>query len=111
MAGPGTGSPLTFRCAKCKVGRDWRNHDHAGENVEATGRVKRLPPRRWGVSRGMRHVPYLVEYRCLDCEHVGWSSHDTMKDLLRRKGYEIMFDDEGRPMVQRVMDGMEPRPA
>lgn len=103
MAGPGTGSPLTFRCAKCKVGRDWRNHDHAGENVEATGRVKPLTPRQFGVGRGIRSLRYRAEYRCLDCGHVGWSSHETMKGLLRQAGYEVVFDDQGYPMAQRVM--------
>jgi len=57
----------------------------------------------------VRHVPYLAEYRCLDCGHVGWSSHDSMVGYLNKAGYEVVFDDDGKPMVQRVMDVEPPR--
>ena len=71
MPNNGTGYPLTFRCAKCKVGRDWRGGDQRGLNYEPTGRARR--PRR-GL-RGVRCASYEVEYCCLDCGHVGWSKH------------------------------------
>ena len=66
----GAGYPLTFRCAKCKVGRDWRNADRRGLNYEVTGRSRK--PKRLG---GVRCASYEVEYRCLDCGHVGWTKH------------------------------------
>jgi len=99
----GTGYPLVLRCAKCKRGRDWQTlRETPDTRLEATGRVKPLHHQRRGTTRC---VPYLAEYRCLRCGHVGWSKHDTMEGLLRQKGFEVVFedDDKGRPMVQKVM--------
>lgn len=68
--GPGTGSPLTFRCAKCKLG-DWRNSAR-GTRWEATGRIRNRYARHSGIRHDNRRQ---AEYRCLDCRHVGWSRH------------------------------------
>jgi ribosomal protein S27E len=79
----GTGQPLTFRCAKCKVGRRWyeSSEDRVGCNVEATGKTRgKIRERHWG-----RMLSYYVQYRCLDCGHVGWSRHHTMEGLLKRR--------------------------
>jgi len=104
VAGAGTGYPYTLRCAKCKRGRDWRSlRETPDTRLEATGRVKRL--RGQGLTRC---VPYLAEYRCLRCGHVGWSKHEAMKGLLKKAGFEVVFDDDLNPMVQRVMD-LEPK--
>jgi hypothetical protein len=77
----GAGHPLTLRCARCKVGRDWRAHEAKGINLEATGHVR--PGRK---PRGpMRSLGYAVQYRCRDCGHVGWSQHTDAERLLKQK--------------------------
>jgi len=75
----GTGHPLTFRCAKCKAGGlayDWDGRwvglRDIGTRWETTGRIKN------GGAYGCRMSGKKVEYRCLDCGHVGWSSHSTV---------------------------------
>jgi len=89
----GTGIPLHLRCAKCKVRRPWRNPgDHTGMNLEATGRVKSLTVRE-SHRQNARTLPYKAEYRCLDCGHTGWSKHDDMAHLLRRKGIQVHVRD------------------
>ncbi len=67
----GTGWPITVRCAKCKVGRDWRNDSTCGTRLVRTGRTK---PYR-GYNLGVRGLATFHEYRCLVCKHVGWSRH------------------------------------
>jgi hypothetical protein len=69
----GTGYPLTFRCAKCKVGRNWRSFfrfdTERGRNYRLTGRTrsaKRI---------GYRQADIKMEYECLDCGHIGWTQH------------------------------------
>lgn len=84
MPNNGTGCPLTLRCAKCKHMRDWRYDHDKGIHLEATGRQRPLPKsQRGGCHRGQLH--YLLEYRCRDCGHVGWSRHATMLRLLKKK--------------------------
>lgn len=73
----GTGCPLILRCSKCKKHRDWRRNEYP--RLEATGRTKvrgkvRCPSRKADVK---------VEYRCLDCGHVGWSNHSDAGRLLK----------------------------
>ena len=70
-------APHTFRCTKCKVGAntyDFTRYDYnpsAGTNVEKTGRM--LKPTG---GRGMPSRSYCrYEYRCLDCGHIGASTH------------------------------------
>jgi len=82
----GTGYPLTFRCAKCKVGWEYKLGSLArrdGTRCIATGRTK---PKR---TRGYRQTDRLVEYRCLDCGHIGWSQHSQMERLLERRAIAI----------------------
>jgi len=73
----GTGSPLSFRCAKCKVGRNWdsyrRKDTHKGMNIRVTGRVRP----RGKVGNPVRKGDMSVEYECLDCRHKGWTTHIT----------------------------------
>ena len=73
MAGArnGTGWPLTVRCAKCKVGRDFRRVTTHDMQLVRTGRTK---PYRGG-NKGARGLDTFHEYRCLVCKHVGWSRH------------------------------------
>ena len=74
----GTGWPFTLRCAKCKVGRDWRRTMDSTTRLVRTGRTK--PYRGGNLGRGLRTFH---EYRCLVCKHVGWSRHsDVVKKPL-----------------------------
>lgn len=70
MAGRGTGWPLTLRCAKCKVGRDWRAGSTYDTELVRTGRTKPYN----GGNRG-RGLATFHEYRCVRCGHIGWSRH------------------------------------
>jgi hypothetical protein len=82
----GTGYPLTFRCAKCKVGRNWRSFfrfdTERGRNYRLTGRTRsakrigRLTGRTRSAKRiGYRQADIKMEYECLDCGHIGWTQH------------------------------------
>lgn len=76
----GTGYPLTLRCAKCKS--TWRREYGAmATNLIATGRTK---PRGRNDKGGMRTTTRMIEYRCLDCGHVGWTKHIDAERLIRR---------------------------
>lgn len=76
----GTGIPLRLRCAKCKVGTT-RNSPKRGMNLEATGQVIRMLPE----TAVGRLSALLVEYRCKDCRHVGWSRHQDAERLWKKK--------------------------
>ena len=95
----GTGLPLTLRCYECKrgsfydaLGRDRRR----GMNLEATGRTRPFRRRKGHIS-GIRQAPVGIEYRCLDCKHVGWSQHSDAARLLQRHqdGAEAPYKDAG----------------
>ena len=75
----GTGRPLTLRCAKCRL--DFfamRRSSACGTRLVRTGRERPLPKSQRG-NGGSRVLLYLVEYRCLDCGHVGFT---RMSDVL-----------------------------
>lgn len=76
----GTGHPLTFRCGKCKVGRDYRADSKRGTNWTVTGFVRgdltKVTNQR--VSRFVK-----AQYRCNDCGHKGWSGHSSVLDEAR----------------------------
>lgn len=75
----GTGRPLTLRCAKCRL--DYvrmRERSGCGTRLERTGRKRPLSKAQEG-NGGLRVLLYQLEYRCLDCGHVGWT---RMKDVL-----------------------------
>lgn len=69
----GTGQPLTLRCAKCKTTRF--GHDR-GTHLEATGRTRAVR------QKALRQTNRKIEYRCLDCGHVGWTQHESAERLL-----------------------------
>lgn len=77
----GTGHPLTLRCAKCKA----RPNCRAARSVklEATGQTK--PRAKWSQG-GVRQAQQFIEYRCLDCGHIGWSGHSDAERLLKALG-------------------------
>lgn len=63
----GTGCPLTLKCAKCRLSRNWSRNFREG--LVATGRTRAVS------RRSIRQTTRKVEYRCLDCGHVGWTQH------------------------------------
>jgi len=64
----GTGQLVFMRCAMCR-----RTQRHQG-HVTPTGK-RRYRPNHNG---GRVDVLWQYEYRCLDCEHIGWSRHITL---------------------------------
>jgi len=74
----GTGQPIALRCSQCRQRRGRyfpmmpANH---GFNLIATGRVR--PARH----RGIRQTHRRIQYRCLDCGHVGWTQHSDAERL------------------------------
>ena len=79
----GTGYSLTFRCAKCKVGRDWKGHSTAGTNLEATGFSKPRP--KSDRQLGIRTTDRMIQYHCRDCGHYGYTKHIDAERLLRQR--------------------------
>lgn len=80
----GTGYPLTFRCAKCKVGLWGRtqrgSHHRPGTNYVV---LERVAEEKRGLL--MRHDrEYKYRYRCTDCGHEGWTRHGQARDAWRR---------------------------
>lgn len=87
MAGSdaGTGYPLTFRCAKCRIGWQYRLGRRDGTNYVATGRTRKVTRRSGRRHVGIRQTHRLIEYRCMDCGHVGWSQHQNLERALERR--------------------------
>ena len=79
------GQPHSFACAKCRRGRPWQlgaPGSRRGEKVVTTGKTRKqrsqgMNYHRWG------DVAY--QYRCLECDHVGWSRHPDVARLYRRQ--------------------------
>lgn len=83
----GTGRPAILRCLKCRKGRQ-RQDQAAGTRLEATGFFAplALTTPKADLAR-QRLTDRLIQYRCLDCQHLGWTQHldgemllDTQKD-------------------------------
>lgn len=75
------GQPHSFACAKCRKSPGFYNHvtgrtsGTVGRRFTTTGRTRKQRSkgsdyRRWG--------EVAFEYRCLDCDHVGWSRHPSV---------------------------------
>ncbi len=67
-------------------------------NLEVTGKTKPLT----GYARsngGHRVAQFQVEYRCLDCKHVGWSRHSEAARKLQRLVVTLV-DIEG-PTIEK----------
>jgi anti-sigma factor RsiW len=78
----GTGCPITLRCAKCKR-RGWEHR--RGYDLEVTGR-SRARRRAAFERRGIRMIRrWVIEYRCRECGHVGWSRHIDAAAMLEWK--------------------------
>ena len=79
----GAGSPIFFRCTRCKK-YSTRTSAKRGMNYEATGNVRPAPTRKHH-ARGIRSANHSYEYRCLDCGHVGWSTHNDVERAHKRR--------------------------
>ena len=84
MANNGSGQPYFFGCARCRS--DIKLSIRLGErkletNLVRTGRVRPLHKTQQGHG-GRRVLQERHEYKCLACQHVGWTRN---KDILRFK--------------------------
>lgn len=80
--GSAAGQPISFSCAKCRICRP--DYSRRGDRYELTG--KERPQLSSGIN--LRHWGGTAyQYRCLDCGHVGWSRHPSVKHVasLRNK--------------------------
>lgn len=77
----GTGQPIHFRCSQCRAeGARWPlGSEH---RVELTGKVRDAK----AGTAGVRNSRRALEYRCLDCDHVGWSRHIDLEHKAIREG-------------------------
>lgn len=97
----GTGQPIHFFCSKCRRSRGWRDiGSRRGYNVIRTGRTK---PYRGG-KRGTRGLDTFHEYKCLDCEHVGWSRHTDMR--YKPLGWYVEIVEAATGKVEKRMGPM-----
>jgi len=70
------GFPITFRCGNCRSTTNSDSRTGRAHRVTLTGKTK--PHKRQG-RYFMRHADGTSrQYRCLDCGHVGWSSHNDL---------------------------------
>lgn len=88
----GTGYPLTFRCAKCKVGAWGRREQAMRDGVPALhqGLNYRVVRRVASVKLGLnaRHDSnYKYRYECV-CGHAGWTRHRDAKRVWDRAEQE-----------------------
>lgn len=105
MSGAGTGFPVTFRCSKCKNGRDWRGGEsEKGTNVRLTGETKPLSSSQLGKGNP-RAMNIRAQYECLDCGHVGWSRHGMMRELRDHRGNTLVDWDKVQAAMYRGKTG------
>jgi hypothetical protein len=79
----GPGSPVWFRCSKC---RSTLNPDRrTGWDVELTGRQRKA---NFKHAPGSRSSFMDREYRCLSCGHVGWSNHVDLAEKAGESRYK-----------------------
>lgn len=84
----GAGSPAYFQCWACRRRKPWPSERDPGawrkglrNRVRLTGRTKTHHSGR-GHALGARNDHISREYTCLDCGHVGWSSHKDLKRII-----------------------------
>ena len=76
----GAGRPIRFRCSACRRERSLRfcAEMNIPANAGRRSRVRLTGRVRVHSQRTARHGAVMREYRCLDCGHIGWSSHDDL---------------------------------
>lgn len=85
MAGTnaGTGWPITFRCAKCRVvaprGCADIRPEYTVHCIHTQARTGKTRPYRGG-NRGARGLMTFHQYTC-ECGHTGWSRHEGVARL------------------------------
>ncbi len=94
----GTGQPISFRCAKCRLRAGSPPRDYRyGYDVTLTGKERDLGHSSVRMTRTSR------QYTCRYCGHVGWSRHF---DLTRRCYRNPAVYTEAQEVVrQRVRHG------
>lgn len=84
----GTGQPVSFRCPKARRDRGFPGlgsvHAAGGPRVKLTGERRRSYSRYAG-SGGRSDINFCYQFRCLDCDHVGWSRHIDIARRFKRE--------------------------
>lgn len=78
----GTGQPHFLKCSKCRSTLRNKRSTRNGTNLVATGKTSDVYGRAASTG-GSRVMRMRVQYRCLDCGHIGWSRHVDAGRLLR----------------------------
>jgi hypothetical protein len=90
----GAGSPLTLRCTKCKRLRDWR-HDtsYRDMRLRPTGKFRK----RHKYTLRIRSIPWpwQAQYECLNCGHLGWTTHLDIETKLNRAKIILPWKGDG----------------
>lgn len=80
----GPGEPSCFQCSKCRR----RNSRYVCVEEGREGRVTLTGRARQRYGQGIqvgRHGHVAREYKCNDCDHVGWSRHTDLERAERRQ--------------------------
>lgn len=80
----GPGSPLTFRCNRCRSTTHLRDESSRGLDYVLTGLALPAPRSKYH-ARGVRNGSMCYQYRCNDCGHTGWSSHNDVATRFERR--------------------------
>lgn len=80
------GFPITFRCGKCRSTLNRETDTGRRSRVVLTGKTKQ----HYRSGRYFnRHADGTSrQYKCLDCGHVGWSSHNDLIGVKLNTGNE-----------------------
>jgi hypothetical protein len=85
------GQPHSFACSKCRKSRDFYDHKTKrtsgiiGRRYTTTGKTR--PQTSQGGN--YHHWPNTAyQYRCLGCDHVGWSRHPDVQRTYRHEHLE-----------------------
>ncbi len=83
------GQPNQFQCSVCRRNKPWRREDDPESHnrgllhrITLTGRSKAIHD---GNACG-RSANTRFEYKCNDCDHVGWTRHYTILAKARDEG-------------------------
>lgn len=110
---PGRGSPLTFRCTKCRSTLSPRYEARRLGYID-TVVLGRIRTRREVVGRmacSPRNAAWSVEYTCA-CGHTGWSSHEDLVRAYLRDNTQLVLPKYPPPgLTNRALTAEEMREA
>lgn len=99
---PGVGNPLTFCCWNCRRNnRKFENPIPDGriDQVLIIGKTRKNHALLGREASSPRMRKIRVQYRCLDCGHVGWSAH---VDLVNRfEQWQATIPQESIPFPKK----------